>query len=109
VNQASKVLMIGLDAASIDFTRDAFPGARQSNLPDVIVSWTGVPTVSKIHSPDLGTIDAELPTGRSGNHHPEGFPLVVEPQGARGIVDKAGDILDVKPMVFERLFAHVLR
>jgi hypothetical protein len=94
---------------SLTFTRDAFPGARQANLPDVIVSWTGVPTVSKIHSPDLGTIDAELPTGRSGNHHPEGFSIVVEPQGARGIVDKAGDILDVKPMVFSRLFAHVLR
>jgi predicted AlkP superfamily phosphohydrolase/phosphomutase len=95
-------------AKSLTFTRDAFPGARQSNLPDVIVSWTGVPTASKIHSPDLGTIDAELPTGRSGNHHPEGFSIVVEPQGARGIVDKAGDILDVKPMVFNRLFAHVL-
>jgi predicted AlkP superfamily phosphohydrolase/phosphomutase len=94
---------------SLTFTRDAFPGASQSNLPDVIVSWTGVPTVSKIHSPDLGTIDAALPTGRSGNHHPEGFSIVVEPQGARGIVDKAGDILDVKPMVFNRLFAHVLR
>jgi predicted AlkP superfamily phosphohydrolase/phosphomutase len=94
---------------SLTFTRDAFPGAHQSNLPDVIVSWTGGPTASKIHSPDLGTIDAELPTGRSGNHHPEGFSLVVEPQGARGSVDKAGDILDVKPMVFERLFAHALR
>jgi predicted AlkP superfamily phosphohydrolase/phosphomutase len=91
---------------SITFTRDAFPGPRQANLPDAVISWTGVPTVSKIHSPELGTIDAELPTGRSGNHHPEGFSLLVEPNGARGSVGAIGDILDLKPMVFHRLLAH---
>jgi predicted AlkP superfamily phosphohydrolase/phosphomutase len=91
---------------TITLTRDAFPGSRQSSLPDAIVSWTGVPTVSKIRSSELGTIDAELPTGRSGNHHPEGFSLVVDRRGPRGVVSSMGDILDVKPMVFQRLLAH---
>ncbi len=87
------------------FSRDAFPGARQGNLPDIVVSWTGVPTVSAIDSPLLGPIAADLPTGRSGNHHPEGFSIVLEPNGERGIA-ASGDILDVKPLVFQRLFAQ---
>lgn len=89
----------------ISLTRDVFPGPRQANLPDAVVSWTGVPTTSKIHSPTLGTIAAELPTGRSGNHHPEGFSVVVERNGERGVARTAGDILDLKPLVFQRLFA----
>jgi predicted AlkP superfamily phosphohydrolase/phosphomutase len=84
-------------------TRDAFPGPRQSFLPDVVVSGTGGPTVSRIRSPLLGTIQAELSTGRPGNHHPDGFWIVVEPDGQRGVSPTPGDILDVKPFVFRRL------
>jgi hypothetical protein len=91
---------------SITWTRDAFPGPRQASLPDAVVSWTGVPTTSAIASSILGTIAADLPTGRSGNHHPDGFTIVLERNGARGLVDTPGDILNLKPMVFERLFAQ---
>src|SRR5262245_7276515 len=90
----------------ITWTRDVFPGARQAMLPDAVVSWTGVPTASAIASSILGTIAADLPTGRSGNHHPEGFTIVMERNGARGVATTPGDILDVKPTVFERLFAQ---
>lgn len=91
----------------ITLTRDAFPGPRQGSLPDVVVAWTGVPTVSRIKSPSLGAIDAELPTGRAGNHQPDGFSIVVERDGGRGIASMPGDILDLKPMVFRRLLEGV--
>jgi predicted AlkP superfamily phosphohydrolase/phosphomutase len=88
-------------------TRDAFPGVRQADLPDAVLSWSGTPAASAVSSPILGTIDAPLPTGRAGNHHPEGFSIVVEPNGKRGGVEAPGDILDIKPLVFNRLFGHV--
>jgi predicted AlkP superfamily phosphohydrolase/phosphomutase len=89
-------------------TREAFPGPRQEYLPDLIVSWTPmVEACSGIHSARLGAIDAERPTGRAGNHHPDGFTIVVERNGERGVAATPGDILDVKPMVFRRLFERV--
>ncbi len=88
------------------FSREAFPGARLGSLPDIVVSWTGVPTASAIDSPILGPIAAGLPTGRSGNHHPDGFAIVVEQGGERGIAPTSGDILDMKPLVFQRLFGQ---
>ncbi|MGZ8212451.1 MAG: alkaline phosphatase family protein, partial [Burkholderiales bacterium] len=86
----------------VTFTSDAFPGERQSYLPDAVISWTGVPPASRIHSDLLGTIAAECTTGRPGNHHPDGFSIVIE-RGGRGSIAASGDILDFKPTVFERL------
>lgn len=83
------------------FTSEAFPGERQSQLPDAVISWNGFST-SRVHSELLGTIEAPLKTGRSGNHHPDGFTIVVERGGERGIA-APGDILDIKPMVFQRV------
>jgi predicted AlkP superfamily phosphohydrolase/phosphomutase len=85
---------------------EAFPGPRQAYLPDLIVSWTPVEKSTRIHSARLGAINAERPTGRAGNHHPDGFTIVVERNGERGVAPTTGDILDVKPMVFRRLFAQ---
>ena len=88
-------------------THEAFPGPQQECLPDLIVSWTPMETSAGIHSARLGAINAERTTGRAGNHHPDGFTIVVEPNGERGVVTTRGDILDVKPMVFRRLFQRV--
>jgi predicted AlkP superfamily phosphohydrolase/phosphomutase len=87
----------------LTLTRDLFPGPRQSFLPDVVVSWTGGPTASRIRSPILGTIEAALATGRPGNHDPDGFSIVIEPGGERGVAPTLGDVLDLKPLVFRRL------
>jgi predicted AlkP superfamily phosphohydrolase/phosphomutase len=86
----------------ITFTSDAFPGERQSYLPDAVISWTGVPPASRIHSDLLGTIAAECATGRPGNHHPDGF-CIVQGGAERGAIAEGADVLDLKPMVFGRL------
>ena len=91
----------------IILTRDVFPGPRQGFLPDVVVSWTGVPSVGEIHSPTHGAIGSPLSTGRPGNHHPDGFSIVVEPGGDRGVAPTPGDILDLKPMILRRLLERV--
>jgi predicted AlkP superfamily phosphohydrolase/phosphomutase len=85
----------------ITLTQEVFPGERQSYLPDVVISWNGDPA-SRVRSDLIGTIEAPPKTGRSGNHHPEGFTIVMKPGGASGTAP-AGDILDIKPMVFEAL------
>lgn len=90
----------------IVLTSEAFPGERQGDLPDVVISWTGVPPASRIHSDLLGTIEAQSATGRTGNHHPDGFAIVVERGGERGIA-APGNILDIKPMVFRQLGERV--
>ncbi|MEP6658096.1 MAG: alkaline phosphatase family protein, partial [Betaproteobacteria bacterium] len=87
----------------IALTADSFPGPRQSYLPDAVISWTGGSPASRIHSDLLGTIEAEAGTGRTGNHHPDGFSIVVERGGERGKAAMPGDVLDLKPMVFQRL------
>jgi predicted AlkP superfamily phosphohydrolase/phosphomutase len=52
---------------------DAFPGARQGHLPDLIVSWHVAPQATEVQSEPLGTIHSRPATGRSGNHRPQGF------------------------------------
>jgi predicted AlkP superfamily phosphohydrolase/phosphomutase len=87
--------------SDITLTRDVFRGERQSYLPDAVISWNGFPA-SRVHSELLGTIEAPPKTGRSGNHHPEGFAIVVK-HGSAGGIAESGDILDIKPMVFQAL------
>lgn len=62
-------------------SRDHFPGSRMEALPDAVVTWTGLPPVSQVHSDEIGSLAAEPSTGRAGNHRPDGFCVIVE--GAR--------------------------
>jgi hypothetical protein len=48
--------------SDVTITEAAFPGERQNYLPDAVISWTGVPPASRIHSDLLGTIEAECAT-----------------------------------------------
>jgi predicted AlkP superfamily phosphohydrolase/phosphomutase len=56
---------------------DHYPGRRTSLLPDAVVTWNGLPPLSRIHSEEIGALAAELGTGRAGNHLPDGFCVVV--------------------------------
>ena len=75
---------------------DVFPGARSALLPDVVLRWAGAPPATRVASPLLGAIDAELATGRGGNHRFTGFCALVAPAAVaapplpRHIVELAG-------------------
>jgi predicted AlkP superfamily phosphohydrolase/phosphomutase len=62
-------------------SRDHFPGSRTELLPDAVVTWSGLPPISQVHSDEIGSLAAEPSTGRAGNHRPDGFCVIVE--GAR--------------------------
>lgn len=64
----------------ICFATREFTGERSKYLPDMIVTWSGMPPADRIVSDSLGTVEAELSTGRSGNHRPEGFCVFLEPR-----------------------------
>lgn len=87
------------------FTSEAFPEERQGLLPDAVIARNGL-SASRIHSDLLGTIEVPPKAGRSENHHPDGIAILVEPNGRRGVAEP-GDILDIKPMVFQQLGEHV--
>jgi len=62
-------------------SRDHFPGRRMGLLPDAVVTWSGLPPISRVYSDGIGSLAAEPSTGRAGNHRPDGFCVIVE--GAR--------------------------
>jgi predicted AlkP superfamily phosphohydrolase/phosphomutase len=76
--------------ASIERTKDRVPGARAGDLPDLIVRWSERPSsrIAGVGSPRFGAIAREgVGTGRSGNHVPGTWALVVpgtSPLGAGG-------------------------
>jgi predicted AlkP superfamily phosphohydrolase/phosphomutase len=80
-------------------------GARVSGLPDLIVRWATSPAAEQraIVSPRLGRIDMPSPgtnpTGRSGNHRPEGFVIAVGAGFAPGGSIDGGHIHDLAPTV----------
>ncbi|MEM7251550.1 MAG: alkaline phosphatase family protein [Pseudomonadota bacterium] len=59
--------------ASVLESERHFPGERSGFLPDLVIRWTGADPTSLIRSDRFGEIQAELATGRGGNHRPEGF------------------------------------
>jgi len=58
-------------------TRDTLQGARARFLPDFILRWSDQYPTTQAHSPELGTIEAMPETGRTGEHRPEGFAVVL--------------------------------
>jgi predicted AlkP superfamily phosphohydrolase/phosphomutase len=61
----------------VTLLQDSFPGARRDLLPDLLVRWTDEYPVSEVHSPSLGTIRAGPDSGRTGEHRPGGFAVVL--------------------------------
>jgi hypothetical protein len=63
-------------------SRDQFPGRRAGQLPDAVVTWNGLPPLSRIYSDTIGELTSEPGTGRAGNHRPDGFCVILN-RGAR--------------------------
>jgi predicted AlkP superfamily phosphohydrolase/phosphomutase len=63
--------------------RDVIPaqerlrGARERFLPDLILRWNDAYPATRVRSPEVGVIEAVPETGRTGEHRPEGFALVL--------------------------------
>ena len=77
--------------AEVHLANETFPGSRVDYLPDMVVRWTGHAPVSRIESAILGPVTADLATGRSGNHHREGFcVLTVAGEEASTLADGIG-------------------
>jgi predicted AlkP superfamily phosphohydrolase/phosphomutase len=75
-----------------------FPGERAQRLPDLIVTWTGISPASKAHSA-LGTLEAELETGRGGNHLATGFQIRLQPGSERAGEEKPLAIGELAPTI----------
>ncbi len=80
-----------------------FPGNRSHHLPDIVVTWSGAAPTDRINSSISGEIFAELATGRSGNHRPDGFCAVIAADYAYTSHLQTGHILDLSPLVFDSL------
>jgi predicted AlkP superfamily phosphohydrolase/phosphomutase len=94
---------------AVRLARDEFPGARSHHLPDLIVTWTGVPPAETATSNGFGTVSATLATGRTGNHRPDGFAVVMGPGAAVGAEAPPGHIADLAPLVTRMLLGEQAR
>jgi predicted AlkP superfamily phosphohydrolase/phosphomutase len=88
----------------IVLSRDAFPGSHNYLLPDVFLPWHPEAPATEISSPDLGTIQATLKTGRGGTHTGESF-AVIAGAGALSGLPSLSHIRDYKPYL-QRFFAQ---
>jgi predicted AlkP superfamily phosphohydrolase/phosphomutase len=93
----------GVPAARRVWVRnEIYPGERQEQLPDLIVTWNDAAPFKSLAAPDIGTIEGETADLRPGTHSPYGFLLAVGaglPQGQQA----RGHLVDVAPTVMELL------
>lgn len=79
-----------------------FPGTRQEELPDIIVTWNDDAPLAALRSPRFGVIEGVNLDPRPGTHSTQGFLIV----GGPGIQDGAqghGHLVDVAPTVLRLL------
>lgn len=77
---------------------EQFSGKRMHHLPDLIVTWSGLEPVSRVDS-TLGTLLADLDTGRGGNHRASGFQIVLRPGIEQAAEDPPLAITELAPMI----------
>jgi predicted AlkP superfamily phosphohydrolase/phosphomutase len=79
-----------------------FPGERQEQLPDLIVTWNDEAPFMSLASPRFGCIEGDSADPRPGTHSPYGFLLAAGagvPHGLQG----SGRLVDVAPTVMKLL------
>ena len=70
---------------------DSFAGSRRRYLPDVVVRWKDSRPATEIRSERLGRFRARLATGRTGEHRPGGFAVVVGDESGIAPIDGITD------------------
>jgi predicted AlkP superfamily phosphohydrolase/phosphomutase len=82
---------------------EIFSGSRRHLLPDFILRWTEEYPATEVRSPELGLIRAAPDSGRTGEHRPNGFALVL----GRGL--KEGGLPQLAHNAdFPRFVSHLL-
>jgi predicted AlkP superfamily phosphohydrolase/phosphomutase len=82
--------------------------ARRDRLPDLVVEWGDIaPGAARvIRSDRYGEIawdSPRLPSGRAGNHRPDGWFVAVGPDIPRGAAAAAYPLVDLAPTVYRWL------
>ena len=75
---------------------EVFPGERQEQLPDLIVTWNNEATFRTIASPRFGCIEGDNSDPRPGTHSPYGF-LLAGGAGVPSGLQGCGRLVDVAP------------
>jgi predicted AlkP superfamily phosphohydrolase/phosphomutase len=83
--------------------QDVFSGARRQLLPDLLLRWTHEYPVSEVRSAELGLIQAGPDSGRTGEHRPDGFALVLGRRVKKGGLPPLAHNSD-----FPRFVCHLL-
>ena len=85
-------------------SREHFPGRRTDLLPDAVVTWNGLPPISRVDSQGIGSLTAEAATGRAGNHRSDGFCVVLEGTGKPALrVPPPSHISDLSNFVNDKI------
>lgn len=81
---------------------EVFPGERQEQLPDLIVTWSTEAPFASLASPRLGNVEGDSADPRPGTHSPYGFLLATGPGIPNG-TQGSGRLVDVAPTVMKLL------
>jgi predicted AlkP superfamily phosphohydrolase/phosphomutase len=81
---------------------ERLPGARRDLLPDLIVRWTDEYPATTVSSPALGMVVGAPDSGRTGEHRPGGFAVVLGARAAEGGLPPLAHNAD-----FPRFVAHL--
>ena len=75
-------------------------------LPDLILRWSDVHPATRVHSPEIGVIEAMPDSGRTGEHRPDGFALVLGAAQRSGSMPPLRHIQDFPSAVRHLLGVH---
>jgi predicted AlkP superfamily phosphohydrolase/phosphomutase len=81
---------------------EVFPGPRQEQLPDMIVTWNDTAPIDAVVSDRLGSVEGVNPDPRPGTHSMFGFAVAAGGGISRGIEGRAR-LTDVAASVLSRL------
>jgi predicted AlkP superfamily phosphohydrolase/phosphomutase len=81
---------------------EIFPGPRQEELPDLIVTWQEDAPIAALASPRGGAVEGANPDIRPGTHSRSGFLMAQGSDIPRGYLGR-GRLVDVAPTVLRLL------
>ena len=81
---------------------ETFPGARQNDLPDIIVHWENQKKINSIRIPASGIrVDGESPDQRTGTHISPGFMLGYGDRLSNGLILSGNHVVDLAPTILQ--------